>query len=130
MIAAANTKMPRFPTTITAGKYISLETFKKSSAGVRTPIWFAEASDGTLYAYSEENVGKVKRIRNNPHVRIAPCDMRGNVTGNFVDATAEIVTGHQARLAGDLLAKKYILKRFFDALSFVMRHKRVYLALR
>jgi len=81
-------------------KYLNLETFKKSGDGVKTPVWFAAdpardlSSDAAqLYAYTTRNSGKVKRIRNNGRVRIAPCDMRGNLLGEWVDARAEIVTG-------------------------------------
>jgi len=96
-------------------KYLNLETFKKSGHGVKTPLWFAAdpasdlASDAArLYAYTTGNSGKVKRIRNNGSVRIAPCDMRGNLLGEWVDARAEIVTGREAAYADRLLNKKYV----------------------
>jgi PPOX class probable F420-dependent enzyme len=65
----------------TRAKYISLETFRKTGAGVRTPVWFAAdpGAPETLYLYSEADAGKVKRIRNNSHVRVAPSDIRGNL---------------------------------------------------
>lgn len=81
-------------------KYLNLETFRKSGEGVRTPIWFAEdTSSGAitkLYCYTIGNTGKVKRIRNNPKVRIAPCDMRGKVLGEWMDARIEMVSGEEA----------------------------------
>ena len=52
-------------------KYLSLETFRKTGMGVRTPVWFVQdelhnASMITVfYIYSEADAGKVKRIRNN-----------------------------------------------------------------
>ena len=52
-------------------KYINLETFRKSGAAVATPVWFAEDL-GVFYVYSLANAGKVKRIRNNPRVRLMP----------------------------------------------------------
>ena len=95
-------------------KYLSLETFKKSGDGVKTPVWFAaepsaklESSDAKLYVYTIGVSGKVKRIRNNPRVRIAPCTMRGEVRGEWVDARAEIVTGAEAEHGTTLLNKKY-----------------------
>lgn len=95
-------------------KYLNLETFKKSGEGVKTPVWFAAdpkadlaTSEARLYAYSIGNSGKVKRIRNNGKVRIAPCDMRGNLLGEWVDAQAEIVTGPEAAYGDGLLNKKY-----------------------
>ena len=64
-------------------KYISLETFKKNGQGVRTPVWFVLHND-TLYVYTEANSGKVKRVRNNPQVRVAVCNMRGDVKGPWL----------------------------------------------
>jgi uncharacterized protein len=95
-------------------KYLSLETFKKSGEGVRTPIWFAadpsaklDSSAARLYVYTVGNTGKVKRIRNIPRVRIAPCDMRGKILGDWMEATARIVTGEEAAQGMRLLNKKY-----------------------
>ena len=90
-------------------KYLSLETFKKNGAGVRTPVWFAAdaAAGSRLYIYTVDGTGKVKRIGNNSRVRIAPCDMRGNVQGDWMDARAEIVTGSEAAQGTRLLNKKY-----------------------
>jgi PPOX class probable F420-dependent enzyme len=94
-------------------KYLNLETFKKSGDGVKTPVWFAAdpasdlASDAArLYAYTTGNSGKVKRIRNNARVRIAPCDMAGKLLGEWVEARAEIVTGDEAKYGDRLLNKK------------------------
>ena len=81
-------------------KYLNLETLKKDGTGVKTPVWFAadsssslDSKDARLYVYTIEVSGKVKRIRNNPRVKIAPCDMRGKVLGDWVEAHAQIVTG-------------------------------------
>ncbi|MBW2274222.1 MAG: PPOX class F420-dependent oxidoreductase [Deltaproteobacteria bacterium] len=68
-------------------KFISLATFKRSGEEVRTPLWFAEAG-GRLYLRTLANSGKVKRIRNNGRVRIAPCDIAGKITGAWLDAEA------------------------------------------
>jgi uncharacterized protein len=95
-------------------KYLSLESFKKSGQGVRTPVWFAadpgenlDSSDAKLYVHTIGNMGKVKRIRNNGRVRMAPCDMRGNVRGEWVEARASILTGEEAKRGVKLLNKKY-----------------------
>jgi len=95
-------------------KYLCLETFKKSGEGVKTPVWFAadpaaslDSSDAKLYIYTIGASGKVKRMRNNPRVKIAPCDMRGNVLGEWVGAQAEIVSGTEAEHGMRLLNKKY-----------------------
>ncbi len=110
-------------------KYLSLETFRKSGAGVRTPVWFAE-KDGELLLYTLADSGKVKRIRNNPRVRIAPSDMRGKLLGDWSEATARFLEGEEARRANKELNRKYWLKRLFDWSSKLRRTPRVYLAVR
>ena len=72
-------------------QYLNLGSYKRDGSPVQTPVWFAE-DDGTLYIYTLANAGKVKRIRRNLRVRIAPCTMRGNVTGQWGEAKAHIVT--------------------------------------
>lgn len=72
---------------ILAEKFINLATFKRSGEEVRTPVWFAEAG-GRLYLRTLANCGKVKRIRNDARVRIAPCDIAGKIAGAWLDGEA------------------------------------------
>ena len=69
------------------GHFISLATFRRSGEEVLTPVWFAEAG-GRLYVRTIANSGKVKRIRRDARVRIAPCELAGQVTGTWLDAEA------------------------------------------
>ena len=113
-------------------KYISLETLRKSGQAVATPVWFAEA-DGLFYVYSLAESGKMKRVRNNPRVRIAPCDIRGNVRGAWVTATARLIEGEDARHANNLLNKKYWFgKRLLDMLAMlrIPRRPRLFISIR
>ena len=109
--------------------YLSLETFRKTGVGVRTPLWFAE-KDGELLLYTLADSGKVKRIRNNPRVRIAPSDLRGKPLGDWIEATARFLQGGEADTANRLLNQKYWLKRLFDWTSKLRKQPRVYLAAR
>jgi len=119
-------------------KYLNLETFRKSGEGVCTPVWFvAGASElglgtpGILYIYTVGNTGKVKRIRNNPRVRIAPCDLRGNLKGDWVSARAEILQGEEARQGMKLLNRKYVpWKQLLDFLALFRRRERIVFAIR
>jgi len=104
-------------------KYISLETFKKNGQGVKTPVWFV-LHDDALYAYTEADSWKVKRIRNNPRVRVAACNVRGAVKGSWLDATASIIEGDERLAVNTLLDRKYFLKKVFNFLSRINRHKR------
>jgi len=100
-------------------KYLSLETFRKSGVGVCTPVWFAEEGT-TFYVYTLPDSGKAKRIRNNPKVRVAPCDMRGNLRGTWVDARVRICDPPEGVRGQELLRRKYgwmkIVGDFFSRL--------------
>ena len=104
-------------------KYISLETFKKNGQGVKTPAWFV-LHENAFYLYTEADAGKVKRIRNNPRVRVAVCNIRGDIKGPWLDATASLLEGEERLVADKLLDRKYFLKRLFNFLSSINRHKR------
>jgi len=71
-------------------KYCLLVTYKRSGDAVPTPVWFG-LGDGKLYVRSEANVAKVKRIRNDPRVRIAPCSVRGKPLGPPAEGRARVL---------------------------------------
>jgi uncharacterized protein len=103
--------MPSFvPAPIHGQKYISLTTFRKSGAGIPTPVWFGE-DDGRLYVMTRSDMGKSKRIRNNSHVRVAPCTIRGKVTGPEFSATARILPPEEQARARQTINRKYWMAR-------------------
>ena len=104
-------------------KYISLETFKKNGQGVKTPVWFV-LHGNAFYAYTEADSWKVKRIRNNPRVRVAVCNARGTIKGPWLDAMASLVEGDERLAADKLLDRKYFLKKIFNFLTRINRHQR------
>ena len=104
-------------------KYISVESFKKNGEGVKTPVWFV-LHNGVFYVYTEAASWKVKRIRNNPRVRVAVCNMRGTIKGPWLDATASLVEGDERVAADKLLDQKYFLKKIFNFLTRINRHTR------
>jgi uncharacterized protein len=122
----------------TGHKYLNLETFKKNGEGVKTPVWFAadpsarlDSGGAKLYVYTLGVSGKVKRIRNNPRVRIAPCTASGKLLGDWVEARAEIVTGAEAVRGMDLLNKKYFpWKQLLGFFAFFSRRERIVFAIR
>ncbi len=71
--------------------YVSFATYRKAGAEVATPVWCAE-DNGTYYIFSAAHAGKIKRLRNSNRARFAVCDLRGKVLGEWLDATAEIIT--------------------------------------
>jgi len=70
-------------------RYVSLATFRRDGAEVRTPIWFAIVGDD-LWMMTGGDSGKVKRLRRDSRVRVAPCDVRGIVHGPWQEGTARI----------------------------------------
>ncbi len=91
-------------------QYISLVTFKRNGDRVATALWFA-ADKGKLLAYTNLDSGKVKRIRNNAQVEVAPCTMKGEPTGPYVAGTVSLLDVSQSSYVHGLLNKKYSWKK-------------------
>jgi uncharacterized protein len=109
--------------------YLNLESYRKNGKPVLTPMWFAKG-DGVLYVYTLADAGKVKRIKNNPRVRVVACDVRGKPKGIWVDAEATIVHGAKAERGDKLLNRKYgWWKRVGDFFSKFRKRKRVVVAI-
>ena len=73
-------------------RYVSLATYRKNGAEVRTPVWIAEL-EGRYYVFSAANAGKVKRLRNNHKARIAACNYSGNLLhSDWLVGNAKLVT--------------------------------------
>jgi PPOX class probable F420-dependent enzyme len=98
------------PAPIQAQRYISLTTFRRSGAAIATPVWFGE-DNGKLYVMTRSDMGKTKRIRNNPQVRVAPCTIRGKVTGAEFPATARILPPEEHARARQTINRKYWMAR-------------------
>jgi uncharacterized protein len=104
------------PAAIRGQKYISLTTFRKNGEKVATPVWFGEDAD-KLYVMTLSKMGKTKRIRNNPQVTVAPCTIRGKVTGPEIAATARILTPEEHAHARRTINRKYLLARLSSPFS-------------
>jgi hypothetical protein len=76
---------------LAATPYVSLATWRKDGREVRTPVWVAAAA-GRYYVVTAGAAGKVKRLRANPRVRIAPCDARGRLRGEWVAGQGRILS--------------------------------------
>ena len=87
--------------------YINLTTFRKSGEPVSTPLWFA-LHEGRLYATTEPDSGKMKRIRNDPRVVLAPCNAWGKEKGARVEGIARpLAEGEAPKNAALAFYKKY-----------------------
>jgi uncharacterized protein len=112
------------PPVIRGQKYISLTTVRKNGGKIATPVWFGEDGD-KLYVMTRSTMGKVKRIRNNPLVEVAPCTMRGKVTGPTFFAQARILPPQEHAHARATINKKYWAAR----LPLIWRRTDTYLEL-
>jgi PPOX class probable F420-dependent enzyme len=120
-----NISMARdIPSEIRGQKYISLATFRKNGEKVATPVWFGEDGNN-LYVMTRSDMGKTKRIRNNPQVRVAPCTMRGKITGAEYAALARILPPEEHAHAREAINRKYWMAR----LPLVWRRTDTYLEL-
>ncbi|PRZ43115.1 hypothetical protein CLV47_103172 [Antricoccus suffuscus] len=87
-------------------KYVSLTTYRKNGEGVPTALWAVREGD-QIFVWTVADSWKVKRLRKNPKVEVAACDMRGNVAGAPVSGTAAILDGAQTERVRRLLRAKY-----------------------
>ncbi len=71
--------------------YISLATFRRTGVAVETPVWFAREGD-KLYVFTESRAGKIKRLRNDPRVRVAICSVSGKIRGSWEEGRGCRVT--------------------------------------
>src|SRR5262245_12364608 len=102
-------------------QYINLLSYKKDGNGVETPVWAAPL-DGRLVIFTNRDAYKVKRVRRNPAVRVARCDARGKLLGDWLDGTCAIVEdkAEQDRVM-EAINKKYgfqaSILNFFSTLA-------------
>ncbi|MBI5957201.1 MAG: PPOX class F420-dependent oxidoreductase [Chloroflexi bacterium] len=105
-------------------EYMSLTTFRKTGVPVSTPVWFAQA-ENRLYVLTDKKSGKVKRIRNNSAVTVAPCTSSGKLLGSAVEAQVRILPPEEESAAVRALNKKYSWKKkVFELMLVLQRSKR------
>ncbi|RZU72644.1 hypothetical protein EV384_1016 [Micromonospora kangleipakensis] len=93
---------------LAAEKYVLLTTFRKDGRAVSTPVWAVRDGDA-LAVWTASDSGKVKRIRHDGRVTVAPCDVRGNPRGEAVPGHATICDLAGTRRVRDLVKGKYRL---------------------
>lgn len=87
-------------------EFVLFTTMRKSGVGVPTAMWFVY-EQGKLYMVTGRTTGKIKRMRTNGRVSVAPCDLMGNVLGPQIEAYAHELPVAQHAHADALLAQKY-----------------------
>jgi PPOX class probable F420-dependent enzyme len=112
------------------GRFILLETYRQNGQPVRTPLLFVE-HQGILYMRTPAATAKVKRIRHNPAVRLAPCDLFGNVKGPWFEGQAALIPAAEAPWVNDLAKKRHRwFKRLIDLRNSLKNPEFVVIAVR
>ena len=91
---------------LAAGAYLLVTTYRRDGRAVPTPVWAAQDGD-SLLIWSAADAGKVKRIRRDAAVRLAPCTVRGAPTGPEVAGRAELLDTAGSERARRLIATRY-----------------------
>ena len=99
---AASSALKRFEQQYT----VLLTTFRRDGTPVGTPVNIA-VEDDHAYIRTWDTAWKFKRLRNNPHVEIAPSTVRGTPTGPAVPVRARILSGEESAHAATLIARKH-----------------------
>jgi PPOX class probable F420-dependent enzyme len=111
-------------------KYISLTTYRRNGAKVPTPVWFVQR-DGRVYVWTISTSGKVKRLRNNPNVALAPCRMGGEALGPYVEGVATMSEDDSSEELNQAFRSKYGLLFVVDRIvTRLSRRKRVFLEIK
>jgi uncharacterized protein len=87
---------------------VLLTTYRRDGIPVATPVSIAVDGD-RAFVRTWDTAWKMKRIRRNPTVAVAPSTLRGTPTGPALRARARILTGAEAAHAARLLARKHPL---------------------
>ncbi len=96
-------------------RYISLTTHRRDGTPVSTPVWAVTDDGERLLVWSGASTWKVRRLRRDPRVLVAPCTLRGRERGDRVPGHARVVDGVPI---DELLREKYgWQKRVIDALN-------------
>ena len=88
-------------------KYALLVTYKRSGESVATPVWFGVDDACLFYCRTGKLATKVKRIRNDPRVKIAPCTVRGAPKGPFAQGTARVLPEAEEERAERAIQSNY-----------------------
>jgi PPOX class probable F420-dependent enzyme len=97
-------------------KYCLVVTYRRSGEGVPTPVWFGIDSEGRLYFRTGAGSAKVRRIRNDPRVRVAPSTSRGKPLGPAAEGTARVVPDADEAHADQAIQSNYgLFRRLYEA---------------
>jgi uncharacterized protein len=98
-------------------KYCLLVSYRRSGEPVPTPVWFGLDDAERLYAQTESDAGKVKRVRANPRVLVGPANARGKPLGPLAEGVARVLASSERANAERVVQANYGLgRRVYEAL--------------
>lgn len=112
-------------------KTILLTTYRRDGTPVGTPVSVVVEGD-RAFVRTYDKAWKVKRIRKNSNVEIAPATtVRGKPTGPAIRARARLLSGDESVRAGQAIVRKYpLLHRLLVPLAHrLMRYQTVHFEL-
>jgi uncharacterized protein len=86
-------------------KVVLLTTFRRDGTPVGTPVHLAVDGDHG-YFRSYHKAWKTKRLRNNPHVTVAPSSFGGKATGPALDGEAVLLDGPEIGRARKMIRRR------------------------
>jgi hypothetical protein len=109
-------------------KYCLLVSFKRSGEPVPTPVWFGLDADGRLYVHTGADAAKVKRVRANSRVRVAPASVRGKPTGPLAEGTARVLAAEDEARAERAIQSNYgVGRKLYEGMGGPLGAQMVYL---
>ena len=106
MTPAVPDALPRKLDELLSGGTVMLETRKRDGTWVATPVNLV-GEHGRAFFRTYDASGKHKRLRNFPHVRIAPCTLLGKVKGPVEHGRALRVAGADADRAAAMVEARF-----------------------
>jgi PPOX class probable F420-dependent enzyme len=98
-----------------SGPYCLVATYRRSGEAIATPLWYGVDDRGRLYFRTFAPSAKVKRIRNNPRVRVAPSTMRGKPKGPAAEGTARVLDpGEEAHAEAAIQSNYGLFRRLYE----------------
>src|ERR671926_1724936 len=107
-VTRATTASPRLLERFAGQWAVLLTTYKRDGTPIGTPVNIAIDGD-RAFVRTFDKAWKLRRIRNNPVVEIAPSTVRGEATGPAIRARTRILSGSEAAHASQALNKKHPL---------------------
>jgi PPOX class probable F420-dependent enzyme len=96
-----------------SAKYMNLTTYRKDGSAVPTTVWFA-IKDGRLLMRTDSESYKVKRMRANPSVTVAPSTARGEVKGDAHPGEAKELGADDGREISRIYLRRYPIGYTFE----------------